>query len=608
MGRHLDEYTVRFEPVGKKGTFDGPISILEAARAIGVGITSLCGGLGSCGRCRVRVQDGPVSEVSPTERKLLSDEELAAGYRLACRTVVQSDVTVYVPALSRPQEQRLQLTGREHKIEPCPPVRKVYLELPRPTLEDTRSDLRRIEDHLWSEHHLRLIKVDRAVLPLIGSVLREGHWRATVTLRGSELIHVEPGDAREQLFGIAVDLGSTKIAIYLVNLATGETVEARGVMNPQIAYGEDVVSRLSYAHEHADGARQLQEVVVEAIDQSIASLCTDHALSPSDILELSLVGNTAMHHLFLVLPTEQLARSPFVPIAVRALEVKARDLGLHIAPGGYVYLPPGVAGFVGSDHVAMLLASRLHLRDGIHLGIDIGTNTEMSLVTGDHIRAVSCASGPAFEGAHINCGMKAAPGAIERVWLDPETHEVGYTTIGEGPPVGLCGSGILDCVAAMLSDGMLSARGGITPGSRGVRTNAEGRLELVVAEGDDQPSITVTQEDVERIQLAKGAIRSGIDVLMDASGITPEQVDSVVLAGAFGTYIDPLSALQIGMFPPFDPECIVQVGNAAGVGAKEMLVSTAQRRAAEELAAQISYLELTVYPRYSRFFAYALRF
>jgi uncharacterized 2Fe-2S/4Fe-4S cluster protein (DUF4445 family) len=315
-----------------------------------------------------------------------------------------------------------------------------------------------------------------------------------------------------------------------------------------------------------------------------------------------------MHHLFLGLSTRSLTAAPFVPVADRSLRMKARDLGLPGACGAYVTCPAPVAGFVGSDHVAMVLASRLAEREETLLGIDIGTNTEISLRRGDAITAVSCASGPAFEGAAICWGMKAAPGAIERVWIEPGSQEIHISTIGGADPVGICGSGILDCVAGMVGAGVLNERGHIAREARNVRLDADGLPELVVAQTSGGQAITVTQRDVERIQLAKGAIRSGVEVLMDAAGVGPVELDGVILAGAFGTFIDPLSAMAVGMLPAVPPERIAQIGNAAGVGAKEILVSAERRADAERIARQIEYLELTVYPRYSRFFARALRF
>ncbi|MGD8969176.1 MAG: ASKHA domain-containing protein [Anaerolineae bacterium] len=601
-------FTVRFNPPGSSVACDRRLTILEAAQGARVELLALCGGLGSCGRCRVKVKRSGVSPLTQRERDVLSEEEIAAGYRLACRTFVEGDATVGIPDVSRPGAQQLQLAGREEPVSCCPAVRKIGLELREPTLSDPRSDLARISEALASREGAALESVDYALLPALSPVLREGRWRATVALDGSELVQIEPGDTTERMHGMAFDLGSTKIAAYLVELVTGAVIDAQGVMNPQVVYGEDIATRIDYAVRRADGAMRLQEVVVEAVAGLIRSLCEGNGLSSEEVLEVVVVGNTAMHHLFLGLSTRPLTASPFVPIVTRSLRVKARELGLPAAPGAYVTCPAPVAGFVGSDHVAMILASRLPEREGVFLGIDIGTNTEISLKKGRDITAVSCASGPAFEGAAISCGMKAASGAIERMWIDPDSQEIRASTVGDAQPVGICGSGILDCVASMRRVGMLDARGHIQRDARHVRVGGDGLPELVVAETRDGHLLTVTQQDVERIQLAKGAVRSGIEVLMDAAGIAAADVDGVILAGAFGTFVDPLSAMEIGMLPPVAPERIVQVGNAAGVGAKEMLVSSARRRQAEEIAARLRYLELTVYPRYSRFFAHALRF
>ncbi len=600
-------FHVRFDPVGKRARCTAPMTIMNAARQAGVGLLALCGGLGACGRCRVRVLQGQTSPLSETEAEVLSPDERVQGYRLACRTVLHGNALVYLPPLSRPQEQRLQWAGEEHPVELAPPVRKLYVELPPATLQDTRSNWTRLEETLWAQHGLRLAAPDVVLLQRVGPALRTDNWHVTLTLRGGELVHIEPGDTTGHLYGIAVDLGSTKIALYLVDLVTGRTVEAYGIPNPQVAYGEDVISRINHTMLHSEGTRELQHAAAQAINEAALALCQAHGLESTDVLEYTLVGNTAMHHLFLGLPTAQLALAPYVAAVIHPLQVKAREVGLAAAPGAYVYLPPAVAGFVGSDHVSMVLASWIE-EQGTFLRIDIGTNTEMSLTSAGKISAVSCASGPAFEGAAIECGMKAAPGAVERVWIDPATQQVRLTTIDDAPPVGLCGSGILDCVAGMYGAGMLNQRGAIQAGSKHVRVGLGGLPELVLASTSNGGDLTVTQRDVERIQLAKGAIRSGVEVLLDASHITSDQVDRVILAGAFGTYIDPLSALQIGMFPHIMPDRIAQVGNAAGVGAKQMLISVSQRQAAEQLARRIEYLELTVYPNYARFFAHALRF
>lgn len=610
-------YSVCFEPVGKKVAFDRPLTLLEAAQEAGVEILALCGGMGACGRCRVKVQAAALPPLTDLERTLLLEEEVAAGYRLACRVLIDQaaldvqEVVVYVPKSSRPRAQRMQVAGQEILVAPAPPVRRYFLALSPPALEDTRADLERLIDGLREEQGIAVATVDPELWPMISERLRAGDWQVTVTLRGDgpvEMIEVQPGDTTERLYGVAVDLGSTKLAVYLVDLYTGETAGAQGVMNPQIAFGEDIMTRLTYMANHPDGAERLQAVVIEALNQAIAGLCRAQGIPPQAVLEIVLVGNTAMHHVFLGLPTAQLARAPYVPALARAVQLKARELGLVAATGAYVYVLPVVAGFVGADHVAMVHAARLEDQAGTHLAIDVGTNTEISLKRGDEIQAVSCASGPAFEGAAITWGMKAAPGAIERVWFERDSGAVRFATIDGAPPVGICGSGILDCVAGMLDVGLLNRRGHVQGDGPAMQEGPDGLPELVLAAAENGKRIVVTQQDIERIQLAKGAIRSGIEVLLDAAGIGPEEVDSVIMAGAFGTYIDPLSAVRIGMLPPIDPARIVQIGNAAGVGAKQVLVSTAERHRAEALAERMRYLELTVYPGYARFFAHALRF
>jgi len=601
-------YKVRFEPLGRQATFDRPLTILQAAQNAGVEMLALCGGQGTCARCRVKVRGDGMPPVCERERGVFNADELAEGYRLACRTTICSDVVVVVPEVSRPRRQRLQVAGQEHPVTCCPPVRKVCLQLPEPTLEDTRDDLRRLVEAGREDHGIKLAARDVTALAQLGPAARRGNWLITAALRGRDLIGVEPGDRSGNVHGVAVDLGSTKIAVYLVDLLTGVTSGSSGVPNPQIAYGEDIVSRITYALDSELGAQRLQGVVVDALNGAVAMLCDSAGIVPEDVLEFTVVGNTAMHHLFLGLPTAQLSRAPFVPVAASPLEVTARSLGLRGASGAIVYCPPCVAGFVGSDHVAMVLASRMAGLPGTVLGIDIGTNTEISLKHNARLQAVSCASGPAFEGAALCWGVKAAPGAIERVWIDPDSHAVHAVTIDGQEPVGICGSGILDCVAGMLQAGMLDRNGHVLGNSPAIRLGADGLRELVVARSANGAAITVSQRDVERIQLAKGAIRSGIDVLLDAAGIAWQDIDATILAGAFGTFIDPLSAIRIGMLPPVDPDCIVQVGNAAGVGAKEVLISMERRHAYEELAETIEYLELTVYPRYSRVFARSLRF
>jgi uncharacterized 2Fe-2S/4Fe-4S cluster protein (DUF4445 family) len=399
--------------------------------------------------------------------------------------------------------------------------------------------------------------------------------------------------------GLAVDLGTTKIAAYLVDMETGDPLAAEGIMNPQIAYGEDVMSRISYAM--GNGGARLRQVVTEGLNELIEKLCSE----PERIVEMTLVGNTAMHHLFVGLPVRQLGLAPYLPAVQISLDVKARDLGLHVAPGAYVHLLPNVAGFVGADHVAMILATGIHRTDRVIVGLDIGTNTEVILAHRGKMRSASCASGPAFEGSRIKHGMRAASGAIEKVRVLDSQAKV--QTVDDAPPIGLCGSGIVDAIAELRRIGLINRRGrlGDDPGVRPVDNTREFILVAGERSGTGQ-DITITQKDISEIQLAKAAIRTGIEALLDEEGIGWEEVEEVIIAGAVGTTIDPASAIAIGMFPPLSLERFRQVGNAAGVGARLALVSRSQRAEAEEIARRVRYLELMTQPGFASRFARAM--
>jgi uncharacterized 2Fe-2S/4Fe-4S cluster protein (DUF4445 family) len=596
--RHID-----FEPVGRRGKCPADQSLLDCARQLGVDLVSLCGGQGTCGRCKVQVLDGRVSEPTPGEREALSSQELEDGYRLACQTYPLSDCKLRVPPESLTTPQRTQVEGLEVTVRPEPPVSTYRLQLPPPSLSDLRADAERLLDVLEKQHHVCCRSVDIEVLRDLSPRLRSWNWGARASVRGDEVVALGPSPGLQ--LGLAADLGTTKIAGYLADLESGQTLAARGIMNPQIAYGEDVMSRIARTTEAPDEAARLQELAVEALNQLAVDLCAEVDAEPQEIVEAVVVGNTAMHHLFLRLPVEQLALSPYVPAVREALDVKARDVGLRIAPGAYVHLLPNIAGFVGADHVAMLLATEVGQAEGVVLALDIGTNTEVCLVSEGEMTSVSCASGPAFEGAHIKHGMRAARGAIERVRLADE--QVEYQTIGGAPPVGLCGSGILDCLAQLYLAGVVDRRGRLGDHPR-VR-DCEGVREFVLvgeAEQDGHTAITITQKDVRELQLAKGAMRTGIQVLLEAQGRSEQDIQQVIIAGAFGTYIDVTSAVAIGMLPPLPLDRFRQVGNAAGAGARLALISRSKRAEAQALARRVGYIELATFPRFAHIFAQAM--
>jgi uncharacterized 2Fe-2S/4Fe-4S cluster protein (DUF4445 family) len=415
-------------------------------------------------------------------------------------------------------------------------------------------------------------------------VLRENDWNVRVALRQNEVVAVFPPET--PLFGLAVDIGTTKLAAYLVELATGETVAKAGAMNPQIAFGEDVVSRIAYANRHEGGRETLRTRLIDEINNLLDTLCKEARADKGNVIEAVVVGNTAMHHF---------GEAPYVPVIGDALEFRSRVSGLELATGAYVYLPPNIAGYVGADHVAMLVASRVWETDQVLLAVDIGTNTEITLVSNGRMLTCSCASGPAFEGAHISDGMRAAPGAIERVQI--LEGEIKLQTIGGSSPVGICGSGILDAVAEMLEAGILDNRGSFQMDEGHIRSR-DGKPEFILSpavETGHHRDITVSRKDVNEIQLAKGAIRAGIDILLDEAGITAQDVDKIVVAGAFGTYIDIGSAIRVGMFPEIPQARFHQVGNAAGAGAKDLLISIDLRRKAMEIKERVEYIELTTH-------------
>ncbi|MCX7668573.1 MAG: ASKHA domain-containing protein, partial [Anaerolineae bacterium] len=555
-------HLIDFQPIGRRGPCPEDGTLLDAARRLGVDLTAVCGGHGSCGRCKVQLIAGELTAVTPGEEARLTRTELAQGYRLACLARPLSDCRIHVPVESLTAPQRTQVEGLETPVAAEPAVAFGLVEIPVPTLDDLRGDDQRLCEAIAAATGAPAALTDLEVARHASVELRRLHWRARVTLRGREVIHVAAADA--PWLGLAVDIGTTKIAAYLVDLTTGRTMAAAGAMNPQIAYGEDVIARLMYAGKGPEEAAALQALLADGLNRLAADLCSEVGARPSDIVDAVVVGNTAIHHLFLRLPVTQLAAAPYVPAVRAAVDVKAREVGLKLAPGAYVHLLPNIAGYVGADHVAMLLATGVADATDTVLALDIGTNTEICLAHRGRLTSLSCASGPAFEGAHITFGMRAAPGAIERVRI--ADGRVEYKTIGDAPPAGLCGSGILDAMAQLRLAGLLDQRGMLSgPGVRVIEKDPAFVIADAAATGNGRP-IFVTQHDIRELQLAKGAIRCGIETLLQHAGIGPAALDRVIIAGAFGTYIDVDSALTIGLLPPVPRERLTQVGNAAGTG------------------------------------------
>jgi uncharacterized 2Fe-2S/4Fe-4S cluster protein (DUF4445 family) len=595
--------TIDFEPVGRRGKCRSNESLLACARRLGVGISSVCGGKGTCHSCKVQVLRGTVSKPTHSEIETFSPRELKEGWRLACQTYPTSDCKLMVPAESMTTPQRLQVEGLEVTVRPEPPVRAYRLKLAAPSLAAPQADADRLLEALNQQNRLNCTRVDTEALRVLPDQLRSWKWDCQAIVRNGEVIALLPPKSR--LLGLAIDLGTTKIAGYLVDLGSGQTLAAKGVMNPQISYGEDIISRMTAVVHSPDNAAAVQKLAVDAINKLAIELCAEASAKTEEIVEAVVVGNTAMHHLFLRLPVKQLALSPFVPTISRAVEVRASELGLHIAPGAYVHLLPNIAGFVGADHVAVLLATEAWRAKGAVLALDIGTNTEVSLIYKGKITATSCASGPAFEGGHIKYGMRATAGAIERVRITG--NKIQYQTIDRAPPVGICGSGILDALSQLYLAGAIDKGGRLVKSHPRVR-RSKGQQEFVLVstkERKGKPAITITQHDVRELQLAKAAIRSGIQVLLEANGCPEDNIRQVIIAGAFGTYIDVASAVATGMLPSLPLKRFRQAGNAAGAGARLALISLKQRAEAQAVASRINYIELASAPNFEPIFMQA---
>jgi len=593
-------YTVVFEPVGRKGECQDDESILDCARRLGIGISSVCGGKGTCGTCRIQVTDGRLSAPTPDEKEVFSPRELDDGWRLACQAIPTSDCQVVIPPESLSTSERIYLEGTEVAVSPEPPVKSYHLKLKAPSLSDQQADADRMLSALEKKHKVSCREVDISVLRSISPKLRGWKWECQASVRGDELIALSPWP-RPQL-GLAIDLGTTTIAGYLLDLSNGQTLASKGVMNPQIGYGEDIISRIEYVVKSPRKGTRLKKLVVETLNELASDLCSEADVSVESIVEAVIVGNTAMHHLLLALPVRQLVLAPFPAAVNMALDIKAHELGIKIAPGAYVHFPPVVAGFVGADHVAVLQAIDAHQVDGPVIAMDIGTNTEISLISGEEITTTSCASGPAFEGGHIKHGMRAARGAIERLRITKDA--VLYQTIDDAPPVGICGSGVLDALAQLFLAGVIDDSGRFTKNQPRVRATDNSAEFILVERGEKkgQSEIVFTQKDVRELQLAKAAIRSGIQLLLEVNDFKDEDIGQVVVAGAFGSYIDLSSAIAVGLLPALPLDRFRQVGNAAGMGAKMSLLSLVRREEARSIVSRAHYIELAGTPEFKRTF------
>lgn len=608
---------VRFEPFGVTTLAEAGATLLQAAQAAGVDIESVCGGRGTCGKCKVIASHG-LGEMTKLELRSLRPEEIAKGYRLACQAVIVGDVEVVVPDESRRSRVSILADGVQATLLHDPWVTRVVCQVPEATLENQASDQARL-NRIYSALRARPLAARLHALQRLPGALRAAGGQVTLIEVDQQVIDIYPGAGPDKLLGMAFDIGTTTVVGYLLDLETGEQLAVASMMNPQTRYGDDVVSRIEFSTQDA-GLGILQDEILGAINHIIAETTTKAHVSIQNIYGVTLVGNTTMQHLMAGISPAALAYAPYVPALTDALCLNAPELGVQAHDGAHVWLLPNIAGWVGADTVGVIMATGLHHHEGIALAIDIGTNGEMALGSRERLLTCSTAAGPAFEGAHLSCGMRAADGAIDTVHFDE--GRIVWHAIGDSAPRGICGSGLVDLVAEMLRAGIVNEMGmmitadewraerGTSPlADRLLQEGRQRRFELVTAdEGAGGRAICMTQRDVRELQLAKGAIRAGIEILLRELHIGADDVTVVYLAGAFGNYIKPASALTIGLMPHFPNAQTIPVGNAAGSGAKMALLSTTAREEAVDILAHTEYLELSGRPDFQECFAEAMAF
>ncbi len=590
--------SILFHPDKVSAAASPGATVLEAAAAAGLLLHAPCGGQGRCGKCAVRFLSG-AQEPTAAERKFFTPEQLHDGWRLACGTKLTGDAEILLPPGAVMVEHRIMVEGVGREIVVEPNVRKLALKLPPPSVDDPRADLPRLLDALGAQTRPPA-RLD--VLQSLPGLLRGAGFQATAVLAADELVAIEPGDTSDLCYGVAVDVGTTTVVAYLCHLPTGELLATASDLNPQAQYGEDVISRLRVATTEPDGRERLGEAVSGVINQLIAEAAKQAGVSPAQVYEVAVVGNTCMTHLLLGVPPDGLTALPFVPSFRSAQRVRAEDLGVSVHPRGEVYVAPNIGGFVGADTVGVILASELDQADGLRVAVDIGTNGEIVVAKEGRLYACSTAAGPAFEGARIAQGMRAATGAVDQVEVG---EEVTRHVLGDTLPRGLCGSGLVDLVAGLVRQGVVDESGRLLPAEeatsapeglrRRLLRDAAGVVFVVAAAEESAfgKPVCLTARDVRELQLAKGAIFAGVTLLLARLGHSPEEVEELLLAGAFGNYIRRESAVAIGLLPSLPLERIRPIGNAAGLGARLMLSSVSLRRRAEEIAGRVEHIELS---------------
>ena len=672
MSHSIDptRHRVVFQPSGRQGDVPDGTNLLDAARMLGVEIEAICSGKQTCGKCQVAVEEGFFAKhgIASTAGHLTQPDGREAHYwekqphtdgrRLACGCEVLGDLVVFVPEESQARKQIVRKAATDRAIVIDPAIRLYYVEVVPPTLEHQLGDWDRIASELDARFGLKNVRLDPVLLGSLQATLRQGDWNVTVTVwQDREAVRVQPGYV-EEAYGLAVDIGSTTVAMHLCDLRTGAVLATASRMNPQVAYGEDLMSRVSYCDDRPDGLATLHSAIITALNELAGEAGAEAGIETDAITDMVLVGNTVMHHILLNVPPRELGQSPFGPAISDAVDIKARDLGLKLALGAHAHVLPVEAGHVGADNVGVILAEEPDKApsDEVWLIVDVGTNGELLLGNREQLFSASSPTGPAFEGAQIRHGMRAAPGAIERVRVDPDTLDVRIKVIGrdewsdswgggtrgaeeqgsggaaageqgnetaeerrrrkraallgQGPilAAGICGSGIIEAVAELFMAGVLTPSGRFASEILSPRLSWQGaKAEFILAwphETSTGQPIVLTSDDVRNIQLGKAALYSGARLLMERMGV--DRVDRVMLAGAFGSYIDARHAMVLGMIPDCDLGKVVTVGNSAGDGARIALLNKGEREDARRLARWTNYIGIAMEPRFQDAFVEAI--
>jgi len=617
-----------FLPDKKNVKVNEGTTILEALESIGININTPCGGKGICGKCKILINKG-ITAATPIEEEVLSEEEIKKGFRLACQTKLFKDTIIEIPSEIRLNFKRIfssNLKGDINRIKNNlslgTNLKKVFLDLGKPSLDDQRPDWERIKDGLSSKkiENISNLKVAVEILKKIPDVIRKSDFKITVTLQNNEIIDIEKGDTTKNSYGIAFDIGTTTVAGYLVNLKTGEELSAVAKTNPQVIHGDDVISRIGFTQKQKENLEILQREIVNTLNEIIKETTQRAKINRSNIYETVIVGNTCMHHLFLGLDPSNIASSPYIPVIKESLSLKARDIPeLALKPSVNVYMLPNISAFVGADIVAGILSTSMWREDKIILFVDLGTNGEIVLGSRERLWTCSTAAGPAFEGARISTGMRAAEGAIYKVKIDNKF--ITYKAIKDGKVRGICGSGLINLIAEMLKWGLINKSGKLINReecnpelSEEIRNRIikgqKGNKFLLVKgkETENGKPIYITQRDIREVQLAKAAIYAGIKILLKEVNISPEDIQKILLAGAFGNFIDKESAIRMGLIPQLPLKKVESVGNAAGRGAEITLLSEKTREICEKISKDIKYIELSSRPDFQEIFIKAMFF